>query len=204
MKRKGGWQFKVKYFKSHVVKTPKTYTEMKKMAYNYHKKSGKSEDEIDKITRKGFNDVKTSKKIIRNSNCPLNLLGNPVFIKNTVKQKRGVIFETRIKNLLSKGKTKEVKKSIEQTINLVLELWKYGIHENTYNFPLNYGFIGKKAILVDLFELTDNRESVESQIKRRKWKDMHETKGIPKWVKDYTIKQCDKKLTIQNLRKLWK
>jgi len=205
MKRSGGWQFKIKYFPNYVLKTPRTYAELRRRAYPWLKSKGKTEKEIDNFTKKVFNDVKTSTKIINESKCPAKLLGNPIFLKKRVRQKRAVMFESRIKRLTIKKKKKEVKENIDNIVKLILELWKYGIHENTYNFSLNYGFIKKRAILVDLFEITDNKESVIKQIKKKKWKrNTHMSRDLKKEDYAYLIKQCNKSLTLKNLEKLWK
>ena len=147
-----GWQFKITYYKKHVIKTPKTYKEIRKSVSNCYRK--KSKEEIDKITRRAIKDYNDSLKILKKSNCPKKLLGNPKFLKNKkVKQDRAVVLQTRLNNLVKKNKTKEAKIMIDKYILLTLELWKYGIYEKVYKFTINNGVINNRVILLDLFEL---------------------------------------------------
>ena len=111
--------------------------------------------------------------------------------------------------LLERGYIKihpRCKKLIRDLIKSVVELWEYGIHEKTFKFFTNFGIINRKIDLIDFFEITDNLEKVEKQIKERKWHKPERLKESLKTKKlvTYFIKEADKKLNIENLRKLWK
>ena len=203
--RKEGWQFKIDYHKDYVIKTPKTYAEIRKSVSNYLKFIGKSQkEELDRLTNKAINDYNTSLKIIKKSNVPKSLLGDITFLKNgKIKQKRAVVLGTRIKNLIKKDKTNEIKLLIDKYIILTLELWKYGIYEKVYNFTINNGIIKNKIVLLDLFELTKDIKLIKKQLKNRTWERAYHMKYVLKEIVPYFKREARKNFTYKNFNKLW-
>ncbi|MAG50558.1 hypothetical protein CL621_02875, partial [archaeon] len=98
----------------------------------------------------------------------------------------------------------KAKKLIDLSINLMIKLWRYGIHEKTFKFTSNIGVINKDAVLLDIFELTDNKMKVKKQIKKKPWDKFERlSKEMPEDLARYFIKQANKKFTIINLNKNW-
>src|SRR3989344_2215845 len=181
--RKGGWQVWVDFYPKHVIKTQRTKKEMRERIAPYLKSIGKF-NELEKRVNIMVKDAKESIKIIRNSNVPRNIIGNPSFLK------KGVIKE---------------KRAIDKTIETVLELWKYGIHEKTFKFNKNFGIHNSNVVLVDFLEITDKKIKVKKQLIKKPWRKIKEfEKNISEKILDYWIDEADKNFTIKNLNKYWR
>ncbi len=205
IKRIGGWQVWVEVYKDYVIKTPKSKKEIKETIKRYLDAIGKPE-ELKERTQKMIEDINNSTKIIKKSKIPFKILGNLEFLdKGKIKQKRAIVLQNKLDSLVKKDKIKEAKKLIDKSINFLIELWKYGIHEKTFKIESNLGIIDNKIVLLDLFELTNKKEKVKKQLKKKNWdKSRSWIDKIPEKLHLYTIKQIKKKLTIKNLNKYWR
>ncbi|MBS3086952.1 hypothetical protein J4422_04615 [Candidatus Pacearchaeota archaeon] len=203
--RKGGWQVWVDFYPKHVIKTQRTKKEMRERIAPYLKSIGKF-NELEKRVNIMVKDAKESIKIIRNSNVPRNIIGNPSFLKKgVIKQKRVVSLEDYLINLSKKKKVVEAKRAIDKTIETVLELWKYGIHEKTFKFNKNFGIHNSNVVLVDFLEITDKKIKVKKQLIKKPWRKIKEfEKNISEKILDYWIDEADKNFTIKNLNKYWR
>jgi len=206
IERKGGWQFWVDIHKKHVIKTPKNKKEIRAKAKKYLDLIGKSH-ELEKRVNNVIEDIKISKKIIEKSKIPRKYLAYPEFLeKGRIKQKRVVNIKDRLKELIKKKKLGETKKLINKFIKFKKKLWTYGIHEKPIKFHSNFGIIKDEIVLIDIFELTDNKRKIKKQLNKKPWrKDKIWLKDIfPEEIVDYYIEQADKELTVENLNKYWK
>ena len=199
IKRIGGWQCWINFYKDYVIKTPKTKEEIEENVSRYLKSINKIE-RLEKIVKTMLNDIKKSTKIINSSKIPKRLLGDVEFLeKGKVKQKRAIVLSEALTN-----SSNEAKELIKKTTSFLIELWKYGIHEKTFKIWSNYGVLDKRIILIDLFELTNNKEKVKKQIQKRKWNRPEKFRKIlSEKLTNYFINELDKKLTIKNLNKYW-
>ncbi len=171
---KGGWQCKISFQKTHVIKTPRKYVEVRKKAYPWLKfHEMKSEEEIDKIAKDCFEDIDKGREIIKKSKIPGRYIGNALFYKNgKVKQQRVVDLGTRFKNLIKKNKMKEAEELLDGFLDFIKILWSYGLHEKPCKIAQNFGITKNgKIILIDLFEVTDNYEWVKKHLKKYSDKD---------------------------------
>jgi hypothetical protein len=201
IKRIGGWQCWINFYKDYVIKTPKTKEEIEENVSRYLKSINKIE-RLEKIVKTMLDDIKESTKIIISSKIPKKLLADAEFLeKGKVKQKRAVVLSEALTN---SSNEEEIKKLIKKTTSFLIELWKYGIHEKTFKIWSNYSVLDKRIILIDLFELTNNKEKVKIQIKKRKWNRPEKFRKIlSENLTNYFINELDKKLTIKNLDKYW-
>ncbi len=199
IKRIGGWQCWINFYKDYVIKTPKTKEEIEENVSRYLRSINKIE-RLEKIVKTMLNDIKKSTKIINSSKIPKRLLGDVEFLeKGKVKQKRAIVLSEALTN-----SSNEAKELIKKTTSFLIELWKYGIHEKTFKIWSNYGVLDKRIILIDLFELTNNKEKVKKQIQKRKWNRPEKFRKIlSEKLTNYFINELDKKLTIKNLNKYW-
>jgi|TARA_Y100000034_G_C6897311_1_gene414026 hypothetical protein len=201
MKRKHGWQVWVDFHKDHVIKTPKTMGEIREHITPLCEQEGKAHL-IEARTEAMIENVKKSSKLMMNSHVPLKYFGNPEFLGDgRIKQDLAI----ELKDLINKKDTRLTRKLIDKYVKLVLELWKYGIHEKTYKFYSNFGVIGENVVMIDFLELTSNKKIVIKQLKKRScdgpW-------GLRKEVgdklADYYIKQANRYFTVKSFEKLWK
>lgn len=201
----GGWQCWVDLKKDYVIKTFKTKKEIKEAIKRYLDLIGKSEGLEDK-TNKMLKDVEDSKKIIKSSRIPKRLLASPIFLKNgQVKQKRAIVLSDKFKELLHNSGKKEIKEIVDKSIDFMILLWKYGIHEKTFKFYSNLGLINDEIVLIDLFEITDKKETVEKQIKNKGWKHLKKIKqhDVSEAI-EYFLEQVEKRITTKKLNDVWR
>ena len=199
IRRIGGWQCWIDFYEDYVIKTPKTKEEIEENVSRYLRSINKIE-RLEKIVKTMLDDIKKSTKIINSSKIPKRLLGDVEFLeKGKVKQKRAIVLSEALTN-----SSNEAKELIKKTTSFLIELWKYGIHEKTFKIWSNYGVLDKRIILIDLFELTNNKEKVKKQIQKRKWNRPEKFRKIlSEKLTNYFINELDKKLTIKNLNKYW-
>ncbi len=200
IKRLGGWQCWVEVYKNYVIKTPKNREEIEHEVRKFLTWKGKLE-ELEKRTNKMVSDIKDSTKIIKKSKIPMRLLADLEFIEdNKVRQKRVIDLNEKIKN----SNSEEVKELLDKIIKFWLKLWEYNIHEKTFKFFSNLGWDGKRVVLIDIFELTSDKEKVLKQIKKSPWnKPERFEKNISEKLHNYFMKQLDENLTEKNLDKYW-
>ena len=196
MKQKelGGWQFNVRVYEDYVLKTPKKRKEIEKSVKKYLYSIGKL-DRLNSTVDKIIIDIK-------NSNIPRAFLADLEFLKNEkIKQKRVI----PLKEYLEKLNETEKKNLFKDISNFILKLWEYGIHEKTFKLFSNMGFDKDSLVLIDAFELTDNKEKVLNQIEKAPWKKKQKfNKNLSESLRNYLIKELDKRLTKENLDKYWK
>ncbi len=203
-KKYGGWQCWVEMKQDYVIKTFKTKKEIAKTVKRYLDSIGK-EEELDKRVEQMLLNIKESTKIIKSSNIPKKLLAFPIFLNDgKIKQRRAIVLDNKFDELLEEGKKKEVKKLVDESIDFIIELWKYGIHEKTFKFYSNFGILNEDVVLIDLFELTNKKEKVEKQIKSKVWKHLEKLKEhFAPEVMEYFLKQVEKRLTVKKLNEVW-
>jgi len=75
----------------------------------------------------------------------------------------------------------------------------------TNKISFKFGVIENEIVLIDLFELTNNKNKIKKQLNKKPWrKDRIWLKEIfPKEIIDYYMKKADKELTVKNLNKYW-
>jgi len=200
LEKKEGWQMIVEIFNNKIIKYPKNRKQIERVIIPYLKSISK-ENELEERTSKMINDVNSSIKILKKSGVPMDHFANLKFLKN------GKIWQDKVlilDDIFNKDKDK-TKKIIDEYISFVIFLWSYGIHENTYKMHSNFGLIDGKLVLIDPFEITDNKEKVLSQIQRKKWaKHSKYGKNLSKEMIDYLINQANNTWTERKLNEIWK
>lgn len=204
---KEGWQTKVYIYDNYVIKKKKSRKEIRKTVMKYLQILNKS-NELDERVQDMIHDRRESINLIKKSNIPLKIFGNPVFLENgNIKQKRAVIVEDKLIELLKEEKIKEIRNLIEGAVKFFTLLWKYGIHEKTFKIYSNVGIINGSFVLTDFLELTGNKKIAERQIMKRPWYKYRERNRkygrYPEEFIEYYIKFADKYWTLDNLDKLW-
>jgi len=197
-----GWQAKIEYFKDYVIKTPKTELEIRESITKYLNSKGKIE-ELDKRVKDMQTGWIEGLRIISKAKIPLKMLGYLEFLeKGKIKQRRVRVLEEVWNELVKNEKIEEMKILVDKTLEFIIELWKYGIHEKTGKIGYEFGLMGKDIILIDFGEICENQNTAEKQITKKYWeKSINEY--CTKEVANYLNMKATKMLTIANLNKNW-
>lgn len=202
--KKEGWQMNVEIYENYVKKYPKNKKQIREKIKDYliyKNQLHLLEEKVEYIHSSIFKSL----KIISNSKVPMNILANPTIKNGIIKQDRVIIVKEKLDELIMKGDTKSAKEIIDKIVSFIIELWEYKIHENTCKFYSSYGINKKgKIVLVDFLEITNNVESVENQIGKRKWDKPKRYFGkVNKELREYFIEIANKNLTLDTFRKNW-
>ena len=197
-----GWQANIEYFGDYVIKTPKTESEIRETVTRYLNSIGKI-GELDKRVKDMQTGWVNGLKIISNSKIPPKMLGYPEFLdEGKIKQKRVRVLEEVWNELIKNGKIKEMKNIVDKTLEFIIELWKYGIHETTGKIGYEFGLMGEEIILIDFGEICKNKNTAKKQIMKKYW-EKNINKHCTKEVADYFNMKAISTLTINNLDKNW-
>ncbi|MBS4096084.1 MAG: CapA family protein [Sulfuricella sp.] len=160
-----GWQCRVYLFNNYVVKVLKT-----------------AEESWDTIAREYEGDTAEAFKIVRGAiqpsidllmrnKPPSLLLGNFEVLEDGVyRQARGENLGAVLAKLAQQEKLQEIRWLLTSLLDLVIELWRYGISETSWWFNKNYGVLPKgDVVLLDCLELTGDRAYVLRQIEQSRW-----------------------------------
>jgi hypothetical protein len=134
---------------------------------------------------------------------PGNLLGNPVFYDRVNYEQD---YAQSCMEYFKSHEREDNNKIITKYVELILELWKYGFHDDIYNFPMNSGVDKNgQVIMIDLGEFVYDKEMVMQSVKDKKWlsKPFYAVfKGI--WSREHFRKEMDRLITVENLDKYWR
>jgi len=197
-----GWQVNVEYFEDYVIKTPKTESEIRETITSYLAPKGKL-GELDKRVKDMQTGWTNGLKIISKAKIPPKMFGYLEFLDaGKIKQRRVKVLEEVWNELVEKGKIEEMKTLVDKTLEFIIELWKYGVHETTGKIGYEFGLMGKEIILIDFGEICENKETAEKQITKKYW-EKSINKHCTKEVADYFNMRAKEILTIDCLNKNW-
>jgi UDP-N-acetylmuramyl pentapeptide synthase/poly-gamma-glutamate capsule biosynthesis protein CapA/YwtB (metallophosphatase superfamily) len=177
-----GWQCRVYVFKNHVIKVLKSAEESwDTIAREYKGDTA----EAFKIVREA---VQPSIDLIARNKPPVPLLGNfEVLAEGVFRQARGENLGEALAQLLRQGKLAEIGALLTATLDLVIELWRYGLSETSWKFNKNYGVLNNGDVtLLDCLELTGDREFVQRHIEQSRWLEKNQ-----RFIGDLPILLCD-------------
>jgi len=200
-----GWQCKVSIYKDYVIKEIKNREEIRDKIRKYLIKINKLE-RLEKLTEDMIKGIRDSTRILKNSNIPLKLIAESEFIDDKhVKQKRARVLYEELERLVSEKNIRKAKEVINVSIMFYPTLWGYGIHDKTFKFTKNLGIIKGDIVLLDLFELTNSKIKVASQLRKTDFNSKREVvERVPTNLQPYLIKKLKEELTIVNLNRYWK
>ncbi len=137
---------------------------------------------------------------IQRLNIDLELLGHPIFRKNEIEQDYVNVLRSYLNEEFSQSKI-----WVDKFIDLIFECWKYGFSENSFNLTANNG-VDKfgRVVIIDIGELTFEKNDVEKTIKIRGWENSWSFySDLKKEIKEYYQEQMKSQLTLKNLNKYW-
>jgi len=142
-------------------------------------------------------------RIIGEKNIPKKMLGNlEVLDDGTIKQTKVSVLQDVWAELYEAGKIDEMKAVMEKTVDFIVELWKYGVHEKTFKVGYEFGLMDGEIVLIDFGELGDEKRVPEKQIQKKMWiKQM--VKYSCQEVLDCFNKLADEKFTLEVLNENW-
>jgi hypothetical protein len=201
---KSGWQATVLIFSQYVIKELRNYEESRERIAPYLRHRGKSEEEIDEAARQAIDDTRRSLQILKTSSCPRELIGNPVFLDaNRFRQDRAMNLVVKIQAQLRNGRVSRATRVLDEYVCFNLELWSHGIYEKTYKLD-NFGYVGRRMILVDFLELSDDLQFIREHLRENDWSRVCSRYGLPDVINDYFVTEAGKRLTVENFEEHWR
>ena len=95
------------------------------------------------------------------------MLGNPTFLDDgSYLQDKAVVLKDKLKGF--GGDINENHKIIGKYIHFIVDSWRNGFSERTYNFTMNNAYNHKEVILIDLGEITFSKKSIENNIEEER------------------------------------
>ncbi len=131
------------------------------------------------------------------------LFGNPTFFKKSLKYEQDKVVP--LGTYFSVHSSIENKAAIDSLVENIFSLWKYGMSDTVYNFTVNNGIDSAgKVILLDLGELTFEKNIVKKHIEDKKWLTQWSFNNIQdENLKQFVSKCFEENLTSQNLDRYW-
>lgn len=94
--------------------------------------------------------------------------------------------------------------AIEDNIDLIIDCWRYGFSDVIFNFTINNGYRQGEMVLLDIGELSFDREHLRSLIEDKRWLKSKSYKwDLPLRKKDYYRKRMEEELTVEKLDEVW-
>ena len=94
---------------------------------------------------------------------------------------------------------------VDEVFTLIHNLWEYGVHEHTPKIDSNLGLLGNQVVLVDAFELTDDKGLVKRQLTKAPWREKEALrKSLSSKLMGYFNVRAESELTPQKLETCWK
>ena len=130
------------------------------------------------------------------------IIGNPDFLnKSDYEQDKVVV----LREILYSSSVDYAKELLDKYVNLIHKTWQYGFSEAMYNFLGNNG-INKNGDVIqsDFGELILDKDVVAQKIRNKRWLKTTSFKNFPEGeVKDYHRTIMDKRMTLENLDRIW-
>lgn len=196
-----GWQYAVYDYGSLVMKIPHSRDEIEQILLSNGKghKSKNLSTIIDEMIRSREDSIAGLQE--RNINPAL--LGNPVFFDDgSYSQDKAVALRDKLDEL--EGDIEDSNQLIDNYVNFILECWRNGFSERTYNFTKNHAYNHRGVILIDLGEIDFLRDSVENNIREERWlKSWSFQRELDSELRTHYKKQMKENLTLKNLEIYW-
>jgi hypothetical protein len=106
-------------------------------------------------------------KIIERLKVPMDIIGNPKFVRKLdFEQDKAIPFH----DIFASASIEEAKSYIDRFIEFNKELLKLGLIDKSFNITKNFGVSNSgNVILIDIGELFDDPKQIENQLKTRAW-----------------------------------
>jgi len=203
VKKTVGWQFTVYLSDDYAIRVKHDYSQARKRISGYLQKKGRSAEEIDKETRQTLANIDLSWDIIKNSNCPPELIANIKQLdEKRFRQDLAINLPTKIKPLLEKQQYKSIERILNDFVEANLTLWRHGIYESTYKLD-SYGYIDNIMALIDPFELCNDIDFIREQLKAPDWRRICQRYRYPARLENYIEQVAKKCLSLVNFEKIW-
>jgi hypothetical protein len=197
-----GWQFKVYDQGSRVEKVPKSRLEITVSIVSdcpeMILKPFKLRSEVKRISQERSKAVNA----LENDRIPREMVSGAEIDEGLLIQDKVEVIEDRF----SDARLSERKKVIDSYIDFVIECWKHGFSETTYNFTINHGLEeDEELVLLDIGELTFSKEKIVEDIKDKKWLNQAVyTDFLSEDLKPYFKKRMREEITVEKLEDKWK
>lgn len=120
------------------------------------------EEKVEKLVEKGLERRRRAVRKLKNSDLPVEqLFGITGFDGEKVIQKR----MTPVNEFEEKG----FEEIVDDYIDLLKEMWRYGVGDTIYNFTINNGYRDGEMFQMDFGEVVFDKERIRHEVKDEKW-----------------------------------
>lgn len=194
-----GLQYEVfRESEDRVRKIPKDRKEMKK----YLEDRYDSKAEIMNHAEKAMKRRKKAVEQIKMLGIDYSMLGNPYFDGREIVQDWIKPLE---EFFTPDTPEEEMKTLIDRYINFLIEGWRQGFADMSYNFTVNKGLSDGEIVQMDTGELIFSKERVRKDIENRKYLEKWSyQEDLPEKIRPYYREQMEKRVTVETLNENWK
>ena len=196
-----GWQYTVFDCGDKVLKIPLSREEMRAslLRRDVQYEEGELEALIDRLIRAREESIAG----VLGRSIDRSLLGNPIFKEGGIYlQDKSVTLRDTL-NLLA-GDIEGRHRVVDEYICFIIECWRSGFSERTYNLTKNNAYNQSGLVLIDFGEITFSKEVVVNDIEDARWlKSWSFMNDLDPEIRDYFRKQIKLNLTLENLDRYW-
>lgn len=129
-------------------------------------------------------------------------MGSPVIGRNGSYEQDKTLLLGEVLNVSDFSTQKEL---IDEYVSNLLSGWDYGFSDTVFNFMINSGVTSEgRVVLIDLGELTFNKEEVLNLVKAKHWEKRSSFNKLENInLKNYIQEQFNLKVTPINLEDRW-
>lgn len=215
-----GLQFVVYDEGTKVRKVPATPEQIRFTLVEFNDHYSFLQNKIERRVQRLIHDREKSIQRIRTLQIPPQLIGNPFFLwDGSVLQDKLVPLGQRLHDLVTVGQIEYAKIIIDKLADFVIECWKHGFSEASYNLMVNYGVDSYDTIvLMDFGELFFSKKTVATTLKEKwylqNWSVRDDpqcvrcgletcTHHLPLPLRQYATALFQRKWTEENLDRYW-
>lgn len=200
MKIAQGLQFQVYDQGDKVEKVPTTRPEMLWQIISMQPKSLLAFWTLRKKLSQAYLEREVACNYVRKNLTNSYLLAHPQFQNNRVLQNKVLPLGKHISD------SNHPQTMIQGIIECILNSWRHGFAEKTYNFTNNYGLDqAGRVVVIDFGEIHLDQEDVKKDIVSKKWeRSWSFQKDLPAEVKAYWLKEMESRVTVEELERCWR
>jgi len=196
-----GWQYAVYDCGDKVMKAPLSREEMREalLRRDVQYEEGELEALIDRLIM----DREESIARIQGRCIDRSLLGNPIFKEGGIYlQDKSVTLRDKLNELV--GDIEGRHRVVDEYVRFIIECWRRGFSERTYNLTKNNAYNYSGVVLIDFGEITFSKEDVVTDIEDVRWlKSWSFMNDLDPELREYYRKQMKLNVTLENLDKYW-
>jgi hypothetical protein len=100
---------------------------------------------------------------------------------------------------------KSFERVVDDYLDLIEELWRYGVGDTIYNFTINNGYRNGQLFQMDFGEVVFEKDRVREEVKKEKWLEKWSySEDLDAEEQEVFRRKASERLTVERLEKIWK